>query len=206
MNWITEPPILSGKHVELIPLDEAHLEQLEQLAQDQRIWEFIAVDMSTPEKRLATFKNAFLEQEKGTQVPFVILHKSSNQLIGSTRLMEIHAKHQKLEIGWTWLHPDYWATVINLECKLLLLTYAFEKLKTIRVQLKTDENNIRSQTAIRKIGAQVEGILRNDQIRDNGTKRNTVYFSILDSEWERAKINLINLMKAKNTNPLTQHV
>ncbi len=105
--------------------------------------------------------------------------------------MDIQPNHKKLEIGWTWLHPDYWGTEVNLECKLLLLTYCFEELKTYRVQFKTDENNIRSRKAIEKIGGKFEGILRHDMIRDNGTKRNSAYFSIIDSEWGDVKRALV---------------
>ena len=106
-------------------------------------------------------------------------------------------EHKKLEIGSTWLHPDYWGTEINFECKLLLLTYCFEALHTIRVQLKTDENNIRSRKAIQKIGGQFEGIFRNDMIRDNNTKRNSAYFSIIDEEWEDNKLKLTELYETK---------
>ena len=122
------------------------------------------------------------EKEKETQFPFVIYHKVHKKIIGATRFLDIQAQHKKLEIGWTWLHPNYWGTTVNLECKLLLLTYCFEKLNAIRVQFKTDENNIRSRKAIEKIGGKFEGILRNDMLRDNGTKRNSAYYSIIDSE------------------------
>jgi RimJ/RimL family protein N-acetyltransferase len=141
-----------------------------------------------------------IEREKGTQYPFVVIHKQENKIIGSTRLLDIHPAHKKLEIGWTWLHPGYWASAINLECKLLLLTYCFENFKANRVQLKTDENNLRSRKAIAKIGAHYEGILRNDQVRDNGTIRSTAYFSILNSEWENVKSNLSSLFQDKKRN------
>ena len=111
--------------------------------------------------------------------------------------MDIFPKHKKLEIGSTWLHPGYWATEINLECKLLLLTYCFEELKAVRVQLKTDENNIRSRKAIEKIGGQFEGVLRNEIIRDNGTKRNSAIYSIIDEEWTAKKERLIELFTKK---------
>jgi RimJ/RimL family protein N-acetyltransferase len=101
--------------------------------------------------------------------------------------MDIQHKHKKLEIGTTWLHPDHWGTVINFECKLLLLTYAFETLRALRVQFKTDENNIRSRKAIEKVGGRFEGILRNDMLRDNGTRRNSAYFSIIEEEWSGVK-------------------
>jgi RimJ/RimL family protein N-acetyltransferase len=96
-------------------------------------------------------------------------------------------QHRRLEIGWTWYDPAFWRTGLNRECKLLLLTYAFETLKAIRVQFLTDENNHRSRTAISGIGATMEGIMRNERIRSNGAYRNTVVFSIIDTEWEQAK-------------------
>ncbi|MFY8022428.1 MAG: GNAT family N-acetyltransferase [Bacteroidia bacterium] len=188
---------LIGEQVELIPLESRHFEELTNLAGEPIIWEFIPVDMSSNEKCHLAFTNANIQKEKGNQFPFVIIHKQENKIIGSTRLMNIEPEFKKLEIGWTWLHPDYWASAVNLECKLLLLNFCFEELKTIRVQFKTDENNIRSQKAIRKIGAQFEGILRNDMIRDNGTYRNSVYFSIIIKEWLDVRTHLMSLLKSK---------
>jgi len=197
MNWIKENTTLHGETVDLLPMAESHFGALIELAKEKRIWEFIPIDMSTEEKCKAIFLKGFEERTAGTQFPFVIFHKKENKIIGSTRLMNIVLLHKGLEIGWTWLHPDYWATEVNLECKLLLLNFSFENLKAIRVQLKTDENNIRSRKAIEKIGAQYEGILRQDFIRDNGSFRNSAYFSILDKEWNEKKVKLTALYKAK---------
>lgn len=199
MSWIPLNTILKGAFVELLPLEEKHFAALELLARDKRIWEFIPADMSNTAKCMKSFQNAILEREAGTQYPFVIVQQSSQKIIGSTRLMNIVPEHKKIEIGWTWLQPDYWATAVNPECKLLLLTFCFEELKAIRVQLKTDENNIRSRKAIMNIGAQYEGILRNDWIRENGTIRNSAYFSIIDSEWNMAKKYLSMLLHHKLT-------
>jgi RimJ/RimL family protein N-acetyltransferase len=190
MNWIKSNTILNGELVELIPLEEKHFSELDILAREKRIWEFTSKTIFSSEKCFQVLNHALVEKERGTEFPFVILHKYENKLIGSTRLMNIEPEHKKLEIGWTWLHPDYWATSVNLECKLLLLTFCFEELKTNRVQLKTDENNIRSQKAILKIGAKYEGTLRHDCIRDNGTIRNSKYFSIINTEWEEVRQNL----------------
>ena len=189
-NWIKHPTILRGQLVDLIPLDKSHFDELLLVAKDKRIWEFLPKDNSETESFLAEYNNALMERERGNHYPFVILHKQTGKLIGSTRLFDIHPQYRNLEIGWTWLHPDYWGTAINFECKLLLLTYCFETLKTIRVQLKTSDNNLRSRRAIEKIGGQFEGILRKDRIRDNGTIRNSAYYSILDNEWENVKQNL----------------
>jgi RimJ/RimL family protein N-acetyltransferase len=200
-NWITYPTFLSGETVDLIPLEKAHFAELEELAKDKRIWEFYIYDATSSEKFNAIFNSLLEERVAGTRFPFTILHKESQKLIGITQYLDIQAQHEKLEIG-TWLHPDYWATEINLECKLLLLTYCFETLKAVRVQLKADEQNQRSRKAIVKIGAQFEGILRNDMIRDNGTFRNSAYYSILASEWEEKKPQLIALYEGKKSRQL----
>jgi RimJ/RimL family protein N-acetyltransferase len=165
------------------------------MASDPRIWEFYSFDGSRPGKITKVLQSALAEKEKGNQYPFSIFHKNEQRLIGSTRFMDIHSEHRKLEIGGTWLHPAYWKSAVNPECKLLLLSYAFETLKAVRVQLKTAEENIRSQRAIEKIGGIREGLLRNDMIRENNTNRNSVYFSIIESEWNTAKINLQELVK-----------
>lgn len=194
MSPIPPETILQGKLVELIPLEKVHFEELTDRAQEKRIWEFIPITMSSAHDCIQAFTKAIIERDNGSQFPFVIYHKQDRKIIGSTRLMNIEAVHRKLEIGWTWLHPDYWATAVNVECKLLLLTFCFETLQAIRVQLKTDENNIRSRKAIAKIGGTFEGILRNDWIRDDGTFRNSAYFSIIHSEWEITKTRLNDLL------------
>ena len=195
--WIKYPTFLKGEVVNLIPLEKEHFTELKNLAKEKRIWEFYTLDGTDSKVFSETLYNAIIERENGVQFPFVIFHKPSNKIIGSTRFLEIQSTHKKLEIGWTWLHPDYWATEINLECKLLLLTFCFEELKAIRVQLKTDENNLRSRKAIGKIGGQYEGILRNDMLRDNGTKRNSAYYSIIDNEWNEVKLRLTELYQIK---------
>jgi len=198
MNWI-QNPTLTGETVKLIPLEKTHFPELELMAKDRRIWESTLSDCSDAETFKTTYETALLEKEQGSQFPFVILHLAEQKIIGSTRFLDIQPNHKKLEIGWTWLHPDYWATEVNFECKLLLLTYCFEYLKTNRVQIKADENNIRSRQAIQKIGAIYEGTLRKDMIRDNGIIRSTAYYSLLDSEWAGVKPALQNLYKGRKT-------
>ena len=194
---LQHPIILDGQTVKLISLEKEHFSELESLAKDKKIWEFYPLDGTDSEKFLSAFELALIEMKNGTQFAFVIFHKEENKIIGSTRYLDIQNKHKKLEIGWTWLHPNYWATEVNLECKLLLLTHCFEELKTNRVQLKTDENNLRSRKAIQKIGGEFEGILRNDMIKDNGIKRNSAYYSIIEEEWECKKSLLTELLNEK---------
>lgn len=189
-NWITHPQILEGKIVNLIPMDRSHFHSLQASAADNRIWEHYVFDGTDSNRFNSVLETALTEQQKGTQYPFVIFHKEHQKLIGSTRLLGIEPANRKLEIGSTWLHPAYWGTLVNPECKTMLLTFCFEMLQTVRVQFKTDERNIRSRKAIEKIGATFEGILRNDMLRDNKTKRNSAYYSIIDEEWALVKKNL----------------
>lgn len=200
-NWINLPSGLTGEIIDIIPLERIHFPELERIAKDKRIWEFYAFDGSDPNTLRNTLEEALIEKEKETQFPFVIVLKQTGGVIGSTRFMHIQAKNQKLEIGTTWLLPEYWGTAVNPECKLLLLTYCFETLNTLRVQLKTDEKNIRSRKAIEKIGGQFEGILRNDMVRADGTRRNSAYYSIIEEEWNEKKTKLVSLFqRLKNMN------
>ena len=196
-QWIPADLILQGNRVDLVPMEEYHFPELIELANDSRIWQFYAFDGTDRTRMHQVLSSGLSEKETGNQFPFVIQHKPTGRLVGSTRFLDIQPLHRKLEIGSTWLIPQYWASSVNLECKLLLLTYCFEKLKAYRVQLKTDENNIRSRKAIEKIGGAFEGILRNDMIRDNGTKRNSAYYSIIDDEWMSKKELLQKLLVEK---------
>jgi len=182
-SWIPHPTTLSGKTIELRPLEEEHFLELTALASEKRIWEHYTMDGSNAERFSEAMAEALEEREAGRQYPLVVIHKGENKIIGSTRLLHIQPAHRKLEIGWTWLHPNYWGGPMNRECKDLLLTFCFERLNCVRVQLKTDELNVRSRKAIEKIGGQFEGIIRNDMIRDDETYRNSASYSILAGEW-----------------------
>ncbi|MEO8664919.1 MAG: GNAT family N-acetyltransferase [Ignavibacteria bacterium] len=192
-EWIKYPLTLRGENVELVSLERSHFDDLKDLAKEKRIWEFYIVAFSDPDKFNELYDEALKERDTGNQYPFVIIHKKENKIIGSTRFLDVQKENRKLEIGWTWLHPDYWSTNVNTECKLLMLTFCFEGLNTCRVQFRTDEKNLRSRKAIEKTGAKYEGTIRNDMIRDNGTKRNSALFSITDDEWADAKSKLQQL-------------
>lgn len=196
-QWIAHPTILTGTSLDLIPLEKEHFEDLFISASDKELWKLIPTDCSKKEIFYETYNFALTEREKGKQYPFVILHKATNKLIGSTRLFEIFPNDKKLEIGWTWITKEFWGTEINLECKLLLLSFCFETLKANRVQLKTKDTNIRSRRAIEKIGGVFEGILRKDKIQSDGTTRNAAYYSIVDDEWDTAKQKIITQLAKK---------
>ncbi len=194
-HWITHPTRLSGEGVELLPLERSHFGTLTSLAADARIWQHYPMDASDPAVLTPLLEEALAEREQGLQYPFVIRYKPEDRIVGSTRLLYLQPRHRKLEIGWTWLHPAYWAGPVNPECKLLLLTFCFETLGTSRVQLKTDANNIRSRKAIEKIGGAFEGILRNDMLRADGSKRHSAYYGLIEEEWPGRKAALQALLQ-----------
>ncbi len=191
MKAIAHPLILEGTRVKLVPLDNMYFDELVHNSRDPRIWEFLSIDGS-PDEILKALKSALLKRMNGEEYTFIIIDREKNKVIGCTRYMEISREFRKLEIGWTWYIPEYWGSGHNTECKYLLLKYAFEELDCIRVQLKTWDKNIRSRTAIQKIGAQFEGILRNERIRYDGMIRSTAMYSIIIEEWPAVKQMLEN--------------
>lgn len=187
MNWIQHPVILESERIKLVPLESSHYDDILNLANDKRIWEFMTMDGGNKDVLLVHLKSVVLDRMKGDKYPFAIIDRITNNIIGITALHNLFPEHRKLEIGHTWYHPDYWATGYNTECKLLLLTFCFETLKTVRVQFQTSDKNIRSQKAIQKVGAKLEGVLRKERVKPDGTFRNSVMFSIIDEEWPEVK-------------------
>ncbi|MGD8191231.1 GNAT family N-acetyltransferase [Brevibacillus ginsengisoli] len=188
------PVTLIGKDVRLEPLTLEHWDGLWNAAQDERIWTYMTSNIRTKEDMLRFIQTALDNQAKGTELPFTIIDQRNNQVIGSTRFLNISPKDSGLEIGFTWLTPSVWKTAANTECKYLLLKHCFETLGCIRVQLKTDLRNRNSQRAIIRIGGVQEGILRNHMIIQDGYVRDTVFFSIVQSEWAGVKEKLIHIL------------
>lgn len=199
-NWIDHPVFLLGNHVDLLPLEKSHFAELFLAASDKELWNLIPTDCSKKTTFNKMYSLAIKDREKGRQYPFIIFHKETNRIIGSTRLFDIYPDDKKVEIGWTWVIQEFWGSVVNLECKFLLLSFCFEHLKVRRVQIKTDELNKRSRKAIEKIGGIFEGVLRKDKIKSNGDSRNAAYYSIIDEEWEGVKQNIRNLIDMHQQN------
>jgi N-acetyltransferase len=181
------PIVLEGETVKLAPLKLNYLDRLYEAANDESLW-FWTVNVIKSKDDLRRYvETALREFESKISLPFVIKEKSTDKIIGSTRFGNIDIKNRKAEIGWTWINPRWQRTRVNTEAKLLMLTHAFEIWKCVRVELKTDALNEKSRNAILRIGAKEEGILRNHMITDTGRFRDTVYFSIIDSEWQTVK-------------------
>ncbi|WP_226665209.1 GNAT family N-acetyltransferase [Metabacillus litoralis] len=185
---------LTGIFVKIVPMETSHLKTLFEISRDKSIWSHLPKSIDTYQDMEDFVEEALHRKEDGSQLPLVVINRETSKVIGSTRFLDISHSNKNLEIGWTWLTPSVWGTEVNLECKYLLLTHCFETLKFIRVQFKTDEHNIRSQKAIERIGGVKEGVLRNHMLRKNGTYRNSVYYSIIDTEWKQRKRNLEYLL------------
>lgn len=195
MNWI-ERVTLTGGHVRLEPLGEQHISGLTEIGRGHDFWKFMLYGEMNTEADFRRFVLDLLEREKrGTDLPFAVVHLASGRVAGSTRYLNIVPHDRGLEVGGTWYGPEFQRTAVNTECKYLLLKHAFETLKCIRVQIKTDLLNVRSQKAIERIGAVKEGVLRNHMILPDGRIRDSVYYSILDSEWEGVKSRLKEMLK-----------
>ncbi len=191
-----DPNDLRGKSVYLEPLRPADKETLSGLAKDERIWEFtktLMINASYDKQFDEYFELAIRLPETGNQA-FVIRRVSDQAIIGMTRTFMIDPKEKRLEIGHTWYLPSAWGKVYNKECKLLLLQAIFERLHFNRVEFKVAHQNIRSQRAVEKIGGVKEGVLRKHAIRNDGTRRDTVVFSIIDEEWPATKQRLLKLI------------
>ncbi len=187
---IVAPVTLEGPRLRLEPLTTAHHAALCAAGLDDELWRWVPAPVRTPEEMAAYIAFALQEQAGGRALPFAVVEKSSQRVIGSTRYGAIEPTHRRVEIGWTWLGRPWQRTAANTEAKYLLLQHAFERLGCIRVELKTDSLNERSRAAIQRIGAREEGILRNHMITASGRIRHTAYYSIVDSEWPEVKASL----------------
>ncbi|MFF3325964.1 GNAT family N-acetyltransferase [Streptomyces sp. NPDC002889] len=186
------PLTLTGRHIRLEPLSTEHLDDLFAAGGgDDEVWRWQGgTAPQTPGELGTTLRELLGKAERGTYVPFAVVHLASGRAVGWTCFMDIDVANERLEIGFTWYGRTYWRTAVNTEAKLLLLTHAFEELAMGRVQLKTDHKNLRSQAAIARLGAHREGVLRRHRRRPDGTWRDTVYFSILADEWPAVKDRL----------------
>jgi len=189
------PTVLYGRTIRLEPLTETHIPELTYSAQDENIWKFMVVGRIQDESQMRAWVLELLnQQEVGSNLPFAVIFLETNYAIGMTRFMEIDPGNRSLEIGGTWYAPDYQRTVVNTEAKYLLLKYAFEEIGCVRVQLKTDSRNFRSQQAIQRIGAIREGVLRKHMILLDGYIRDSVIYSIIDAEWPKVKLRMEEML------------
>ena len=197
-EWIKHPLELEDDTVKLIPLKKEHRDGLLAAASDGNLWELWYTSVpseATIDRYIAT---ALDQKEKGEEYPFSVIDAQSGKIIGCTRFYGMQPQHKRLEIGYTWYAKSVQRTGGNTACKRLLLGYAFEKLECIAVQIVTDWFNLRSRAAIARLGAKQDGVLRNHRINADGSYRDTVVFSITNSEWHGVKKNLDFKIKTCN--------
>ncbi len=182
-----EPVVLESNGVWLVPLSLAHIPALCRVGLDPDLWTITMTLIRNEDEMKRYVQTALSLQEARTALPFATIDKKSGRVTGSTRFGNIDTVNKRVEIGWTWLGKEFQRTHVNTGAKYLMLRHAFEVWGCYRVEFKTDVINEKSRNALSRIGAKEEGILRKHQITATGRVRDSVYYSIIDSEWPEAK-------------------
>ena len=183
---------LENDRVLLRPLAFTDEFELQNIANDKALWVYGLTDLSQPGELKRYIRNAIAARDEGRCAVWTIIDKRTNSIAGCTRLAEISWKDERGQIGWTWIGKRFQGSGLNKAMKHLILKYGFEELNLNRIELKADERNIQSRKAIKGIGAVEEGILRQHMRIHNGYLRNTVFYSILKSEWPEIEAKYFN--------------
>jgi N-acetyltransferase len=186
---------LHGQHVSLVPLAHAHHDSLVEALKDGELWSLWYTSVPTPERLRAEIDRRLELQKQGSMIPFTVIEKATGEAVGMTTYMHIDAANRRVEIGSTWYRKRVQRSALNTECKLLLLTHAFEQLRCIAVEFRTHFFNQASRAAIERLGARLDGILRQHMIGSDGTLRDTCVYSILDREWPTVKAHLTHRLR-----------
>jgi N-acetyltransferase len=176
-----------GRRVVVEPLSAEHEAGLLQAAVDAEMFQWMPVDMTSPEALREWVAATVAAADAAREVPYTILDAGSGRVLGSTRFLDLRLEHLRAEIGWTWVTRDAWGSGVNVETKLLLLGHAFEQVGLRRVEFKTDARNTRSRGALEALGAQFEGIFRKHMVVRDGAPRDSAYYSVIDDEWPTVK-------------------
>ena len=189
---------LVGNYAALELLDQKHEQDLRESVEDGQLYELWYTTVPKAEGIRLEIERRLALREVGSMFPFAVIEQSSTKAVGMTTYMNIDALNKRVEIGSTWYRKAIQRTPINTECKLLLMTHAFEELNCIAVEFRTHVMNQKSRQSIERLGAKLDGILRSHSILENGTLRDTAVYSVIESEWPAVKVNLqhklVNLM------------
>jgi len=185
-----EPVVLENAFVRLEPMTIAHEPELREAGRDPRIWTYMQLDGSTDKGMARLVREALIDPRQDGALPYVVRMADTSRLVGSTRFLAIMPVDRYLEIGWTWYHPNVWASAVNPASKLAMMSCAFDVLGMVRVGLSCDARNQRSHDAIIRLGATKEGVLRRQKLVRNRFIRDTVKFSILADEWPDVRAGL----------------
>jgi N-acetyltransferase len=186
----TEPVSLIGQHGSLVPLSHAHLAGLSDAVADGALWDLWYTSIPRPDQMLSEIDRRLDLQRRGLMLPFTVIEKQSAEAVGMSTYLNIDAANRRVEIGATWYRKRVQRSALNTECKLLLLTHAFEQLRCIAVEFRTHFFNRQSRAGIERLGAKFDGVLRQHQLGRDGTLRDTCVYSIIDSEWPTVKAHL----------------
>ena len=189
------PVILEGTAVRLEPLATGHLDRLCEIGLDPALWEWTTTKIRDVDAMRDYVGTALRWQAEGSALPFATVERATGRVVGSTRFANADPPNRRVEIGWSWIARPWQRTVVNTEAKYLMLRHAFERLGCIRVEFKTDALNARSRTAILRIGAKEEGTLRSHMQVEDGRRRDSVYFSIIEQEWPAVRVHLEGMMR-----------
>ena len=185
-----EPVTLKGEHATLEPLEAKHEAALRGAAADGELWRLWYTSVAPPDRIGEYIARALDMRERLGAMPFAVRQNATGEVVGCTRYFNVDATNRRLEIGHTWYSKRVQRTAINTECKLLLLTHAFDVLRCIAVEFRTHWFNHASRVAIERLGAKQDGVLRSHQLMPDGSKRDTVVFSIIDGEWPAVRQHL----------------
>jgi RimJ/RimL family protein N-acetyltransferase len=191
----TDSVSLHGRHVSLLPLQHSHHDELVEAVKDGELWKLWYTAIPGPDGMRAEIDRRLGLKERGSMIPFAVIDEPTGEAVGMTTFMNIDAVNRHVEIGSTWYRKRVQRSALNTECKLLLLTHAFERLNCIAVEFRTHFFNQQSRAAIERLGAKLDGILRQHQIARNGTLRDTCTYSILDCEWPAVKAHLTHRLE-----------
>ena len=198
MPWLS-PVTLTGRHAVLTPLSQHHHDDLVEAVRDGELWNLWYTTVPKPKAMRAEIDRRLDLQRQGTMLPFTVIQRDGGKAVGMTTYMNVDSVNRRVEIGSTWYRKSVQRTVINTECKLMLLTHAFESLSCIAVEFRTHFFNHRSRRAIERLGAKLDGILRSHQLATNGTLRDTCVYSIIAAEWPTVKAHLSWLLEQNET-------
>src|SRR6202048_3342258 len=194
MNF-TDPVSFHGRHASLVPLSYSHHDDLVEAVKDGELWTLWYTTIPAPEGLRAEIDRRLALQRQGSMIAFAVIEEATQEAVGMTTFMHIDAVNRRMEIGSTWYRKRVQCSPLNTECKLLLLTHAFERLNCIAVEFRTHFFNRQSRTAIERLGAKLDGILRQHQVASNGTLRDTCIYSVLDREWPTVKAHLMHQLE-----------
>ena len=186
---------LVGQRIELIALQAEHAGTLFEVGNDPRIWRYLPRRVASRNEMNAWVADALRRRDDGIDLPFVMLDRAQNSIIGETRLIDYAPEHRQIEIAWTWLAPDAWGQGYGTESKLLLLRYCFEELDVIRVVITAHSDNVRARQHLEHLGATLEGVLRQHRIMPDGHVRDSAFYSVIADEWPGVERRITEILQ-----------